>query len=195
MISPSDISSIKRLDNGHKNRDVDIEVVDRILGGYTSAGPSALIPILQDLQESFGYLPEVAIDMVGRALDISTARIYGVATFYNQFRLNPLGKHVIRVCRGTACHVKGSLALLETLESELGIKAGSTTKDGMFSLETVACLGACSIAPAVMVDDKFSGRLTVKQMPRLVKQIQRDEAKLAKSDGEDAGSNAAESKE
>jgi len=195
MISPSDISSIKRLDNGHKNRDIDIEVVDRILGGYKSAGPSALIPILQDLQESFGYLPEVAIDLIGRALDISTARIYGVATFYNQFRLNPLGKHVLRVCRGTACHVKGSLALLETLESELGIKAGGTTKDGMFSLETVACLGACSIAPAVMVDDKFSGRLTVKQMPRLVKQIQRDEAKATKSNGEDAGSDAAESKE
>ncbi len=195
MISPSDISSIKRLDNGHKNRDIDTAVVDRILGGYTSAGPSALIPILQDIQESFGYLPEVAIDLIGRALDISTARIYGVATFYNQFRLNPLGKHVLRVCRGTACHVKGSLALLETLESELGIKAGGTTKDGMFSLETVACLGACSIAPAVMVDDKFSGRLTVKQMPRLVKQIQRDEAKAAKSNGEDAGSDAAESKE
>ncbi|HDS74858.1 MAG TPA: NADH-quinone oxidoreductase subunit NuoE [Firmicutes bacterium] len=188
MISPSDISSIKRLDNGHKNRDIDTEVVDRILSGYASAGASSLIPILQDLQESFGYLPEVAIDLVGRALDISTARIYGVATFYNQFRLNPLGKHVIRVCRGTACHVKGSLALLETLESELGIKAGGTTKDGMFSVETVACLGACSIAPAVMVDDKFSGRLTVKQMPRLVKQIQRDEAKLAKSNGGDAGS-------
>jgi len=195
MISPSDISSIKRLNNGHKNRDIDTAVVDRILGGYTSAGPSALIPILQDIQESFGYLPEVAIDLIGRALDISTARIYGVATFYNQFRLNPLGKHVLRVCRGTACHVKGSLALLETLESELGIKAGGTTKDGMFSLETVACLGACSIAPAVMVDDKFSGRLTVKQMPRLVKQIQRDEAKATKSNGEDAGSDAAESKE
>lgn len=195
MITPSEISSIARLDNGHKHRDVDVNVVDGILSGYESAGSSALIPILQDLQENFGYLPEVAIDRIGRALDISTARIYGVATFYNQFRFHPLGKHVIRVCRGTACHVKGSLALLESLETELDVKAGGTTKDGMFSLETVACVGACSIAPALMINDEFSGRLTIKQIPRLIKTIQRNEAKAAAESGEGADKKAADAKE
>jgi len=177
MISTSDIASIVRLDDGHKNREIDVGAVDTILESYQPLSVSALIPILQDLHEHFGYLPEAALDHVGRALDISTTRIYGVATFYNQFRLQPLGKHVIRVCRGTACHVKGSASLLEALEAELGIKAGTTTKDGLFTIETVACLGACSIAPVMMIDDKFHGRLTVKQIPWLIKAVKREENK------------------
>ena len=179
MISTTEFASIARLDNGHKNRDVDLSAVEGILESYKPLAPSALIPILQDVQEHFGFLPEAALDTIGRALDISTTRIFGVATFYNQFRLHPLGKHVIRICRGTACHVKGSAALLDTLEMELGIKAGSTTKDGQFSIETVACIGACSIAPVAMVGDTFHGRLTVKHIPRMVKSLKRDDTKGA----------------
>ncbi|HOF61963.1 MAG TPA: NADH-quinone oxidoreductase subunit NuoE [Candidatus Latescibacteria bacterium] len=179
MISTTEFASIARLDNGHKNREVDLAAVDEILDSYKPLAPHALIPILQDVQEHYGFLPEAALDRIGRALDISTTRIFGVATFYNQFRLHPLGKHVIRICRGTACHVKGSAALLDTLEMELNIKAGSTTKDGLFSIETVACIGACSIAPVAMVGDKFHGRLTVKDIPRLVKSLKREDAKGA----------------
>jgi len=179
MLSTSEIASIVRLEDGHKNREIDLAAVDGILEGYRPLSVSALIPILQDLQGKFGYLPEAALDHIGRALDISTTRIYGVATFYNQFRLHPLGRHVVRICRGTACHVKGSASLLDALESELGIKAGATTKDNQFSLETVACLGACSIAPVMMIDDTFHGRLTVKQVPRLLKAIKREDMKSA----------------
>lgn len=177
MITATDTDANVRLDNGHKNRDVDLTAVDEILASYRPLHAGALIPILQDLQNEYGYLPESALDRIGRALDISSSRIYGVATFYNQFRLKPLGDHVIRICRGTACHVKGSAALQDTFENELDVKAGDTTKDGMFSLETVACIGACSIAPVIMIDDKFHGRLTVKQVPRLVKSVLRESAK------------------
>jgi NADH-quinone oxidoreductase subunit E len=179
MISTTDLASIAGLGSGHKDSDVDLVAVDGILDGYQPLAPNALIPILQDVQEHYGYLPENALDRIGRALDISTTRIFGVATFYNQFRFQPLGKHVIRICRGTACHVKGSAALLDTLEMELGVKAGSTTKDKLFSVETVACIGACSIAPVAMVDDKFHGRLTLKQIPRLVKSLKREDGKGA----------------
>ena len=155
MISTAETPTLARLDNGHRHRQIDLAPVDAILERYRPVSVSALIPILQDLQEHYGYLPEGALDHVGRALDISTTRIYGVATFYNQFRLQPLGKHLVRICRGTACHVKGSASLLDALEAELGVKAGMTTKDGQFTLETVACLGACSIAPVMMIDGRF----------------------------------------
>lgn len=123
-----------------------------------------LIPILQEIQESAGYLPKEGIRLVSDYLSLPESKIYGVATFYNQFKLNAPGKHQIQVCRGTACHVRGSFNLLETLETELGIEAGETTKDGLFSLDVVACLGACSIAPVIMIDGEFYGRLDKKTM-------------------------------
>jgi NADH-quinone oxidoreductase subunit E len=119
----------------------------------------SLIPILQELQEKLGFLSREGIQDVSDYLGLPESKIYGVATFYNQFTLNPPGKFRFQICRGTACHVKGSFNLLEQLELELGIKAGQTSKDGLFSLETVACLGACSIAPVVTVNGEFHGRL------------------------------------
>ena len=129
-----------------------------------------MIAMLQDIQGIHGYLPENDIIRVARHLGVPTSRVYGVATFYNQFRLTPLGKHVIRVCRGTACHVKGSLDILHILETELGISAGETTKDLQFTIETVACIGACSIAPVIVIDDKYYGGLTSKSVYKLIKE-------------------------
>ena len=128
-----------------------------------------MIPLLQDVQSEFGYLPEDVLNEVAEYINISKASVYGVATFYNQFRLTPLGKYVIRVCRGTACHVKNSANILIALETELGIKAGCTSKDKLFTLETVACIGACSIAPVININDEYYGRLTVKEIPKIIK--------------------------
>jgi NADH-quinone oxidoreductase subunit E len=141
---------------------------------YPASDASALIPLLQDIQEVFGYLPEEEIYNVAEHTHLPVSRVYGVATFYNQFRLRPLGKHLIRVCRGTACHVKGSLDILTTLENELGVKAGQTSKDLMFTLETVACIGACSIAPVISIDDEFHGGLTVKSVQKLLSSYKPD---------------------
>ncbi len=142
---------------------------NKIYQKYPQQDASNLIPLLQDIQETLGYLPEEEMQKVARHVKIPVSRVYGVATFYNQFRLQPLGKYIIRVCRGTACHVKGSFDLLQTLENELGIKAGETTKDLMFSIETVACIGACSIAPVIAINEEFFGGLTTKSVQKLLK--------------------------
>ncbi|MBN2050297.1 MAG: NAD(P)H-dependent oxidoreductase subunit E [Spirochaetales bacterium] len=137
-----------------------------------------LIPILQELQEREGYLPEQGIYEVSDYLDLPESKVYGVATFYNQFKLIKPGKYRIQICRGTACHVKGSFNLLETLQRELGILPGETSSDGLFSLETVACLGACSIAPVIMVNGEFFGRLDNKKVLSLVQDFRnREEVK------------------
>ena len=127
-----------------------------------------MIPLLQDVQEKYGYLSKENLIFISEYLNVPTSNVYGIATFYNQFRLVPLGLHIIRVCRGTACHVKGSEKILEKIESELNIKAGETTEDGLFSLETVACVGACSIAPVITIDEEFYGRLQQKDVTSLI---------------------------
>ncbi|MCD6233899.1 MAG: NADH-quinone oxidoreductase subunit NuoE [Candidatus Marinimicrobia bacterium] len=142
-----------------------------IFDAYPRNDASLLIPLLQNIQSEFGYLPEDQLEKVAEHIGIPLSRVYGVATFYNQFRLKPLGKYVIKVCRGTACHVKGSLDILRILESELGIKAGDTTKDLMFSIETVACIGACSIAPVIVINDEYFGGLTPKSIQKLIKKF------------------------
>ena len=148
---------------------------EAVLTKYPQNDASALIPILQDIQETFGYLPEHELKKVSSYSNLPMSRIYGVATFYNQFRLQPLGKYVIRVCRGTACHVKGSFDILTTLENELGIKAGGTTKDLLFSIETVACIGACSIAPVIAVNEEFYGNLDSKKTKKLLNDFRKEE--------------------
>lgn len=130
-----------------------------------------LIPILQDIQEREGYLSRESICRVADHLGLPESKVFGVATFYNQFRLSAPGRFQIQVCRGTACHVKGSFDLLEALKSELGIGEGQTTRDGLFSLEIVACLGACSIAPVVTVNGEFFGRLDKKRVMALVDEL------------------------
>jgi len=117
------------------------------------------IALLSSIQETFGYLPEEALDIVSRSLNIPTAELFGVASFYSMFRFQPEGKYVVRLCRGTACHVQGSWLIGEQLQRHLGVKEGGTTEDGMFSLHFVACLGCCSLAPVMMVNGVVHGRL------------------------------------
>ncbi|MCX7750600.1 MAG: NADH-quinone oxidoreductase subunit NuoE [Candidatus Bipolaricaulota bacterium] len=118
------------------------------------------IPLLADLQRRFGYLPPWAVEEAARELDLPAAELFGVATFYSMFRLKPLGKHVIRLCRGTACHVQGSLRIAEELQRRLSVAEGDTTEDGLFTLQFVACLGCCSLAPVMMVGEDVHGRLS-----------------------------------
>lgn len=132
-------------------------------------GEELLIPLLQAVQGKFGYLPAEDLAAVAEVLHVPLSRVYGVATFYNQFRLTPVGKHIIRSCTGTACHVKGAQMLRDALQAELGIAPGQTTPDGRFTWELVACLGACGMAPVIMIDDEFHGRLTPQQLPRILR--------------------------
>ena len=123
------------------------------------------IAILQDMQEVFGYIPQDAVHWFSNRTGIPASRIYGVATFYSQFYLKPRGKHIVTACCGTACHVKGSDRIITRLQDELGVTAReNTTADGMFTLERVACVGACSIAPVVIVDKKVFGKMAADKM-------------------------------
>ena len=135
----------------------------------------SLIPILQTVQEQEGYVSRDSIYAISDYLGLPESKIFGVATFYNQFRLHAPGKHQIQICRGTACHVKGSFDLLETLQRELGVEAGQTSRDGLFSLETVACLGACSIAPVMTVDGTFHGHLDKARVQALLGELREAE--------------------
>ena len=129
-----------------------------------------LIPLLQELQKTYGYLPPEVLQMASRRTGIPASRMYGVITFYTQFYLEPRGRHIIRCCEGTACHVKGGKKIAETIERELKIEAGETTEDGEFTLESVSCLGACALAPLVMVDDDYHGKMSQEKAAKLLAQ-------------------------
>lgn len=129
--------------------------IQSILEKHPGARRDSLIPILQEVQETHGYLSREAIVRVGAHLGLPASKIFGVATFYNQFRFQPQGRFHIQVCRGTACHVKGSARVLDAFEQALEIGPGQTTRDGIFSLEVVACMGACGLAPVINVDGEF----------------------------------------
>ncbi len=128
----------------------------------------SLIPLLQKTQELLGYLPEDAMTSIAKAMNISPAEVYGVATFYKQFRFTKMGKYVIKVCHGTACHVGGADILDTTLKAKLGIGVGETTEDGLFSILSVACLGCCSLAPVVMINDETYGYLTGDKLSKII---------------------------
>ena len=126
--------------------------------------PGALMPVLQEAQEIYGYLPIEVQSMIAEELDLPLSEVYGVATFYSQFSLNPKGEHRISVCMGTACYVKGADKLLEGLQERLGIGVGECTPDGLFSIDSTRCVGACGLAPVMMIDDDVYGKMTVKQL-------------------------------
>ena len=130
--------------------------------------PGALMPIMQRAQDIFGYLPEDVQNIIAKGLDIPVSDVYGVATFYAQFNLEPKGKYIISVCLGTACYVKGAQLVLDELEKVLGVPAGSTTPDGLFTLNATRCLGACGLAPVIMVNDDVYGRLTPDQVAGVI---------------------------
>ena len=138
--------------------------------------PEFAIPLLQEIQRRHSYLPEDLMEAVAVESGIPASRLFGVATFYSQFRFTPQGKHLIRICKGTACHVAGAEMLSSSISDDLGIAEGETTEDLMFSLESVACLGCCSLAPVVMIDDEIYGKLSPKKIKEILKGYKNGEA-------------------
>lgn len=132
----------------------------------------SLIPLLQEAQEIFGYLPGEIMQQIAKELHLPFSKVYGVATFYAQFHLKPRGRHIIRVCTGTACHVRGADRLLESIREALGLAGEGTTEDLRYTLETVACLGACGLAPAMMINEDTYGRLTPAKAVEVLKEYQ-----------------------
>ena len=144
--------------------------LEPILKKHPHAKRDMLIPILQEVQEQHGYLSKEAVTRIGKHLGLPTSKVYGVATFYNQFRFQPPGKFHVQLCRGTACHVKGSLRNLETVMKLLKLKPGQTSRDGLFSLEVVACMGACGLAPVVNINGEFYAKVTPKKLIKIIQE-------------------------
>lgn len=142
------------------------EQLDGILSQY-DGGSGDLIPILQEAQERFGYLPEGVMTGIAKFLRLPESNVFGVATFYAQFKLTPTGKRIVKVCRGTACHVREGARILSEVEKQLGIKPGETTDDLEYSLEAVACIGACALAPVMMIDNEVQRKMTPKKVAEL----------------------------
>ena len=147
------------------------EVIEVIFEKYQRK-PDQLIPILQNVQREFGYIAPESVKHISKYLRISENQIFGVSSFYAQFRFTPPGRHSVKVCLGTACHVKGGATLLEMLERELGISCGETTPDRRFDLERVACLGCCALSPVVQIDADIYSRMTVNKLSELLKQYE-----------------------
>ena len=136
--------------------------------------PGSLIPLLQEIQQDQGYLPKHELQHLAYRIGIPLSKIYGVATFYTQFRFSPLGKYVVNICRGTACHVNGALGLYEHISGVLGLQEGETTPDGLITLERVACVGCCSLAPVMTINGRIFAKLNQKKVTKIIDQLQRD---------------------
>ncbi len=149
---------------------IDLSLLDGVLSEYASAKGS-LITILQHTQDIYGYLPKEAIELISEKTGIASSEIMGVATFYTQFRFEPVGKYLIMLCQGTACHVNSSELILETIKDELHIEDGGTTEDGLFSLKCVACLGCCSLSPVMMINEDTYGSLTPDKTKKILKEL------------------------
>ena len=149
--------------------------IQRILDDHPRAKREDLIPILQKVQDAKGFLSRDVVVRIGEYLGLPSSKIYGVATFYNQFRFQPKGMHHFMVCRGTACHVKGSLKNLEMVMKQLKIKPGQTSRDKSFSLEVVACMGACGLAPVVNVNGEFHAKVTPRKLASIISECREKE--------------------
>lgn len=132
--------------------------------------PGMLIPLLQAAQDSYGHIPQLAVEQISGVTGIPASEVYGVITFYKQFRLKPVGRHLIRLCKGTACHVQSADMIAQTVADELKVPPDETTADGNFTFTVVACLGCCSLAPVLMVDDQTYGRMTPQKVRRVLRQ-------------------------
>ncbi|HUV75837.1 MAG TPA: NADH-quinone oxidoreductase subunit NuoE [Dehalococcoidales bacterium] len=150
------------------------EKLDKILSHYNGKRDE-LIPILQEAQEEFRYLPTEVMQEIAKFLRIPESSIFGVSTFYAQFKLVPSGKRIVRVCRGTACHVRGGARILREVEKRLGLKPGQTTEDLEYTLETVACIGACALAPTMTTDKETHGQMTTKKVAEVLSDISKAE--------------------
>lgn len=152
----------------------DLSRVDGIIDEI-GAGAGSLIPVLQKVQDTFGYLPREVLERIGRGLLVPPSTVYGVATFFAQFRLKPVGKYIVRVCHGTACHVAGADKITEAFARDLCVADGETTEDLLFTLESVACVGCCSLAPVAMIEGDTYGRLDGRAVSKVVKQVRKRE--------------------
>lgn|SRR5450759_1988455 len=137
---------------------------------------SSLIAVLQDIQEAFNYLPKQALTTAAKTMNMPLSRVYEAATFYTAFSLKPRGENVVRICKGTACHVRGASALQDKFERTLGIKPGEMTHDGKFSLETVNCVGACALGPIVVINTEYHGQMTMNKVDKLIEKINEEGA-------------------
>ncbi|MGD8451752.1 MAG: NADH-quinone oxidoreductase subunit NuoE [Phycisphaerae bacterium] len=155
--------------------------VESVLSQYPDARREHLIPVLQAVQDREGYLSREAMEQIGQRLHLPVSKVYGVATFYNQFRFQPRGQVHCQVCRGTACHVKGSAAVLQATQQLLKIEPGQTTRDGKYSLEVVACIGACGLSPVITVNGDFHAAVTPDSVQRILKQYGKPAATAARS--------------
>jgi NADH:ubiquinone oxidoreductase subunit E len=160
----------KGLRSRFKDEDVDLSLINSVLAKYKGIKGS-LITILQEVQGIYGYLPLSALDYIAKETKVKSSKVYGVATFYTQFNLNPIGENLIMVCDGTACHVNGSEEIIEAIYEELKIRDGETSEDKLFTLNVVACLGCCSLAPAIMINDETYGNLTPEETKRIVREL------------------------
>jgi NADH-quinone oxidoreductase subunit E len=151
-------------------------VLDEVRNSF-SGRAGDLIPMLQAVQNRMGYLPEEALVEIARIAGIPAASVFGVATFYAQFRLRPVGKHIIKICTGTACHVRGSHRILNNLENRLHVEPDQTTDDRLFTLQTVACFGACALAPVVVLDESVNGRMNPSTTLGMVEDLGEEERK------------------
>jgi NADH-quinone oxidoreductase subunit E len=156
--------------------EVDLGRLDYLIAKYKGKKGN-LIPLLQGTQNLYGYLPKAAFEKIAKEAGLSLSDMYGVATFYAQFRLKPVGKNIIKVCHGTACHVQNANTITDAIQESLKVKDGETTEDGLFTLESVACLGCCSLAPVMMIGDQTYGKLTGTEAVRIVKGIRMEEVK------------------
>jgi NADH-quinone oxidoreductase subunit E len=160
--------------DGWLNDEVDLSLLDPVIRKYKGKKGN-VIPLLQHAQELYGYLPRAAFEKIAKETGLELSEMFGVATFYAQFRLKPVGKNIIKVCHGTACHVQNAKEITEALEEALKVKDGETTEDRLFTLESVACLGCCSLAPVMMIRDQTYGKLTGNETVRIVKNIRLSE--------------------
>lgn len=172
----------KQLEAKFADGNVDVALLEPIFAEYAGQAGS-LISILQKTQEIYGYLPLTALQAIADKTGHKRAKIYGIATFYSQFRLKPVGKYIVLQCQGTACHVLGSKAVSNAICDELGIAPGETTADGLFTLEDVACLGCCSLAPVMMINSETYGKLTPNSARRILQNIGKAEKGGVVSEG------------
>ena len=160
--------------NGCNCQKSDLTLLEKVLEKYKNI-PGSLITILQKTQEIYGFLPTDVIYHIAKEINTTPAKVIGVATFYTQFRFQPVGKYLIMLCQGTACHVNGSEMIEKTIKEELGISDGETTEDGLFTLKNVACLGCCSLSPVMMINEETYGSLTSEKVRNILKELKEAE--------------------
>jgi len=154
--------------------ELNLIVIDAIVHKH-NVQPGAVIPVLQEVQDTYGYVPPVAIERIAENIGIPASEIFGIVTFYTQFRLQPLGKNLIKVCHGTACHLNGAERIAEALAQATGAREGETSRDGLFTIERVACLGCCSLAPCIMLNGEVHGRVTPESIGKLISEVREKE--------------------